>query len=222
MSTSSTTGAKLTWTPSALGGLFASTLIQRLHTSGWLTIAKLLTEAYATFTDTEARRNVAESYRLMVQDTFGGLSQTTAVVSATVPGTMMAVVSNQDPAINADISVKWPIAVGVPEDAQLVAAQGRYGRRLFRSAIGLGEEYDLSQFLRRSNTAGGVRGPQMWENVLTKYREGLPYLCFLDQFGNRKYVAAMVDKVDWRCNAEVDIPVKFVEVSDTPAVVTIS
>lgn len=229
MTTSTTTGAKLTWAQTALGGNFRATWIERLHAddgtgkpAGWLPVAKLLQESYITWTDVEARRNVAESYRMWTEDIYGNPSQYTATVSVTVPGTMMAIVSNQNPSINQDLWARWPVPVDVAEDLVRVPASGRYGQRQYRNATPSGESLDVTSFLRRINQAAGVRGPAMWRNLLTKLRSDLPYVCLLDQFGDRWFVGDKTDRVTWQCNAEAEVPLDMAELTDTPAVVVIS
>lgn len=218
--TASTTGAALGWVKTALGGLFYAYLIQRLEPSGYLTIARIRDENLQTWTDTEARRNIAEAYRIMVQDTFGGLSQIAAFPSVTVPGLMMVVASNMLTSINRDVPLKFPMDVNVHEDSRLVAASGRYGQRFYRSTS-LGQSINGTVFLRRENTVS-LRGEAMWDDLLGDVRADVPYLALLSPFGKRKFVAADIDKIRWACNAEVDVPVQFPEVGNTPYAVDIS
>jgi hypothetical protein len=229
MSTSATTGAQLSWVKTALGANFLAYLVQRLHpaafddtVSGWRTIAKLTNENRQTWTDVEARRNTSESYRMLVQDIFGGLSPFTATVSVTVPGSLIAITSNEDPTVNQDLGVKFPIHPKLPESRQLVAASGRSGQRLFRSSTRRGTEFDLTAFLRRTNVAAPTRGPAMWETLVTKLREDLSYVCLLTPYGDRYFIGAAVDGVDWNCPAEVDVPMQLVDVGSTPSIPTIA
>jgi hypothetical protein len=157
-----------------------------------------------------------------VADVLGGLSQFTGTVSATRSGSSVVVASNQDPTINQDLSVKFPVPVKMPENSRLVAASGRYGQRLIRGSTKLGEQFDMTVFKRHSNTAAGVRGPDQWEPLIDDLREDLPYLALLLPTGQRKFVGATVETIQWLCNMEEDIPVSFPEVGNTPSIVTIS
>lgn len=219
--------AHITWTATSLSASFGYTSVERYNellttngssTPGWQRIAKLTTEATATYDDYEGRFATAESYRVQVYDNLGGPS---VPVSASILTKSVAanqgfvLVSNENPAINQTVNVRYSPSINLPERANVSAVVGRYGQRFHRSTDQLGEAMGLTFNLT------GTNGPALWRTLVTQLRSNLSYVCLLDPWGTRWFLGAQPMSVAFPWNSLADLSVNCVEVTDTPAVVVV-
>lgn len=207
--------AHITWTATALGGSFQAYYVQRQHPAGWFDVAKITSEATVAFDDWEAKRGVAEFYRVQVQDTLGVRSAASGSQSVTLTSSTVSFVSNENPAINMEMNVRYPLSVQLPERAVTAAVTGRYGQRLSRSTDQLGEELPLALNLT------GATGPALWRTLVANLRSALSYVCVLDPWGNRWFAGLLPQSVAMTFFTYADLAARLVEVTDTPTVIVI-
>jgi len=219
--------AHITWTATALGASFSYYSVERynellytngLSTPGWQRIAKITTEATATYDDYEGRYTVEEQYRVQVYDTLGGPSVpvSSSNLTKTVPaGQAFIVVANENTTINQTIGVRYPFAANLPERAEVTAIAGRYGQRLSRSSDRLGETPSVTLAIT------GTSGPALWRTLVTNLRSNLSYVCLLDPWGTRWFAGMSPSQVTMPFHNLADLALTLVEVTDTPAVVTV-
>lgn len=207
--------AHIAWDVTAFGGLFDYYKVQRLHDVGYLDIAHVTDENIHAFDDIEARRSVAESYRVLAQLTDGRISTPPTPVAVTLAaGSDVVLTSNADPTGSVAVSFE-ALQVGLPELVSVTHGAGRYGQQIHRSSDNLGETLalDLQLF--------DAEGPDLWRTIVAWLRSELPYVCLLDPFGHRWFVgeasaAASSPKHDYG-----GLSVNLVEVTDTPYPVVI-
>lgn len=215
----------VSWTATALGADFARYTVQRLHASedGWQDIAWITSESIEEFDDHEARLNTQESYRVLVVDTDGITSVPPTASTATATGAVdeIIVTSNVDPTVEQAVRVKRPLTVQLPSHDQITAAHGRDYQRVHRASENLGETMDW--LLHRYAADLATRGPDLWRDLVTTMRRtDLSYLAVLDGHGNRWHAAILPNQVTTPVPHYAALSAQFVEVGDTPAVVTVT
>lgn len=207
--------AHITWTATTLGASFQAYYVQRQHPAGWFDIAHITSEATVAFDDYEARYGVSESYRVQVQDILGIRSAASSPQSITLSASTYNFVSNESPAVNAELDPLYPLQATLPERLMVAPVVGRYGQRLSRSTDNLGEVLDLHHVLT------GASGPALWRTLVTNLRAALSYICVLDPWGNRWFAGLAPSGVSLEFSSFGELDARLVEVTDTPSIVVV-
>lgn len=218
-------GVNLSWTPTALGADFAMTIIQRYQeaapprypVAGWFDVMHGLTESVDQWTDLEHRRGVAERYRRLVKDVDGivSLASPEFEITATGPRDALVLTTNQNPALEREVHFEEP-SIELPDRVAVHHVEGRFGFRLWRSTVELGEVWELPLHLLDE------LGPDLWRDVAAMLRADLPYVCVLDHLGNRWLAGTReLGSVSTPKFNRGTLPATLVEVATTPAVVVV-
>lgn len=234
----------LTWTPTALGAAFLRYEIERSDEDApgvWEVVARLGTEATATWSDYEARRNRESTYRIRAVATSLAFSSwaTSAAVEPVGYGDALVLTSNARPDLTVAINHEPQVGYGFPDHAAdvVMPLHGGDGHLVFGEPEDRGVETAWRAVVHSSRNPrdvpvdanGNMIGhEQMFQPLRDIARSPFrdvngggftPYVCILDSKGGRRYGYVAMGDGDNRQPAHryhVDLTTLSVTFTPTP------
>lgn len=223
--------ARISWTSTTLGALFAYYELERNDTGAWVAIAKLTAESANHFDDYEARRGVSTQYRMRVRRTDGAVSAYTTPssgVNSYPSGCTLAFVSNElAPASYIEANDETPRRYGFPERAQTVEMYGRDKAVTFKATESEGDEFTTRLLLYAnfddtdptvSAVPAALAGRQAFEAIRALSRLNVSYVCVLDSDGNRWYASLSVKATERAAGPGRDWYYATIQVRETASI----
>lgn len=222
--------------PADACGIAAEWIVERQDPDG--TWAKIATVAGAetSFDDYEAARAGTSSYRLAVRRADMAVSpwSATASVAATTACCGYTFTSNQDPTLTVWYDDLAPRTYRFDEQRAMMRLAGRDGQVVFAETEDRYEAMDVTLLVAAAGGAGGtqvaaVDGRREFDPLLliagnkndptTGAKVDLPYVCVLDNDGNRWFASVQVTEAvrDETTGSAYTAVVTITEVTKTPA-----
>lgn len=228
----------LSWTATALGADFLRYEIERTDSrTGWHRIASITTEAVVAMSDYEARFNTESSYRIRTRRLDWSVSAWSS--SATATSVMdccgYVLTTNVLPELTHwfdDIGTER--ATQFPEDVPFQRYQGRNFGIGFHPLEDDGAVFTRTLLVatRGSNveaiTETTTPGDRTYDPILAfraSHNAGLPYVCVLDQDGDRWFCSIQMANDGGTRNEPMglyQVPVEFSEVTNVPYAIDVS
>lgn len=214
---------RVTWTGTSTGVTFEAMEVWRsndrpIDSTGYEQIADLTDEAITSFTDAEARRGVAATYKIRIRRIDGSLSDFSSATSPVTPTVNCAtdhdllLVSNEAPfAMYVSATGMGQARYQPPDERVFVQFSGRDGGVAFRPTEDPLDAWDrdVALYWHTSNNTIAtspldeppVTGRAAFATLEALCRASLSYVCVLDIDGNRWFASVAVKELRTGKNA---------------------